>query len=368
MRGHKFLILLVAIAGLIVIIPCAPMTISDIQQSPQEIAKKTFPSVVVVLINDKNGQPVSLGSGFVIRNGIVATNLHVIEDGVSGVVKMIGADRQYPIEGILATSDKYDLALLSIPDLRAPTLMLSDRNVLVGDTIYAIGNPRGLEGTFSEGIVSSIRKLDEDELIQITAPISPGSSGGPVVNIDCDIIGVATATIMEGQNLNFAVPARYLEQLLETERKLAPLSSAKKQKGSYTNAFGDKSINGLRCEHFLWSDASIHSLGPAAFTFTIRNELNETVRNIVIYIIFYDSNSKPLDVFKYESRQEIDFGATVIPGLRIPPNLAKRVDGYVDSSVKELTTKQIKENYVEKWSDKPFTKVEYRILSFELVR
>jgi len=271
MRSDKFLPLLVAILGLIVVNPGAPMTISDIQQSPQEIAKKTFPSVAVVLINDKNGQPISLGSGFVIKDGIVATNLHVIEDGESGFVKLIGADRQYPIEGVLATSDRYDLALLSIPALRAPTLMLSLRNVLVGDTIYAIGNPRGLEGTFSEGIISSIRKLDEDELIQITAPISPGSSGGPVVNIDCDIIGVATATIIEGQNLNFAVPARYLEQLLETERKLIPLNSAKKKKDSYTNTFGDKSINGLKCDHFLWSDTSIYSTGPDSFTFTIRN-------------------------------------------------------------------------------------------------
>lgn len=367
MRNYRFLAILAVVSVIFIVLPCSSTTIWEIQQSPQEIAKKAFPSVVVVLINDNNGQPVSLGSGFVVKNGIVATNLHVIEDGDSGFVKIVGADRQYPIEGILAISDRYDLALLSIPDLRAPTLMLSDRNASVGDTIYAIGNPRGLEGTFSEGIISSIRKLDKDDLIQITAPISPGSSGGPVVNIDCNIIGVATATIMDGQNLNFAVPAKYLGQLLETEKKLSPLKLARKKRDSYTDSFGNRNISGIKCEHFLWSDTSeLSSYG--SFTFSIRNELNATIKNILIVIIFYDSNNKPLDIYEYESDPDRQIGVLVISGFSIPPNLARRVYGRVDISVKKLTTRLITENYARKWSNTPFTKIEFRVLSFELVK
>src|SRR5262249_3421737 len=81
----------------------------------------------------------------------------------------------------------------------------------IGDEVYVVGNPEGLEGTFSQGIISSLRGND---YIQITAPISHGSSGGPVLNKNGEVIGVAVGLIEEGQNLNFAIPVSKLTQLL----------------------------------------------------------------------------------------------------------------------------------------------------------
>jgi S1-C subfamily serine protease len=98
--------------------------------------------------------------------------------------------------------------------------------------VFVVGNPRGLEGTFSQGMVSSIRGLDSGTLLQITAPISAGSSGGPVLDVLGNVIGVAVATIREGQNLNFAVPTNYLAALVDRIGVVQPLASNAKSRGT----------------------------------------------------------------------------------------------------------------------------------------
>ena len=110
-----------------------------------------------------------------------------------------------------------DLALIGVSNTKVPSLSLgSSRKLTVGQKLYAIGNPQGLEGTFSEGIVSSIREVGNDYFIQMTTPISPGSSGGPVLDERGLVVGVSVATFQNGQNLNFAVPVTYLNQLVES--------------------------------------------------------------------------------------------------------------------------------------------------------
>ena len=109
-----------------------------------------------------------------------------------------------------------------------PSLSLGNSDtVQVGETVYAVGNPQGLEGTFSQGIVSSIRQVGSDKVLQITAPISPGSSGGPVLNSKGEVIGVSVATFRGGQNLNFAIPSNYLKVLIAKAGPPKPLSGTK---------------------------------------------------------------------------------------------------------------------------------------------
>ena len=152
-------------------------------QSPQQIAKKTLVSTVLLVMEDANGQPLSLGSGFFVRNGQVATNLHVVKGAARGYAKLVNQKTKYDIEGITAVDAERDLIILKISVSGAQIISLGDSDtVQVGSPIYAVGNPRGLEGTFSQGIISSIRKVRTDKLLQLTAPISPGSSGGPVLN------------------------------------------------------------------------------------------------------------------------------------------------------------------------------------------
>jgi hypothetical protein len=110
--------------------------------------------------------------------------------------------------------------------------------VQVGDPVYAVGNPQGLEGTFSQGIISSIRDAGLDKLLQITAPISLGSSGGPVLNSKGEVIGVSVATFKAGQNLNFAIPSNYLKALLPNSGLAKPLTSAKSARNQQSISVG----------------------------------------------------------------------------------------------------------------------------------
>ena len=195
----------------------APTTQDQTSQTPQQIAKSVLTSTVLIVMEDANGKSISSGSGFFIERGMIATNLHVVEGVFKGYVKRVGTNKKYPIIGIAAMDSRQDLAILIVSDFGAPILPLGNSDkVQVGESIYVAGNPIGfLEGTFSNGIVSGVREFRVDsKRIQITAPISKGSSGGPVLNSKGEVIGVAVSTITAGQNLNFAIPSDYLNELL----------------------------------------------------------------------------------------------------------------------------------------------------------
>jgi tetratricopeptide (TPR) repeat protein len=201
---------------------CAPATAKA--QVARAIAQKAFPSVVLLTMESANGEGGYLGSGFFVREGIVATNFHVVKGSSKGFARVLGLKDEYPIAGIVGIDRERDLVLLSVPGAKAPSLPLGDSSqVAVGDEVYVVGNPKGLEGTFSEGIVSAVRQVGSNTLIQVTAPISPGSSGGPVLNSQGKVIGIAVATIKGGQNLNFAVPSLYLSPMLAELKPLRPL-------------------------------------------------------------------------------------------------------------------------------------------------
>lgn len=162
--------------------------------TPQQIAQKTFPSVVLLVMEDANGQPVSMGSGFFVRDGVIATALHITERAARGYAKIVRQKGKYDILGTQGTDEARDLVLLAVDGAKARSLSLGESGeVAVGDEVYVVGNPLGLEGTFSQGIVSSVRQVDSDTLLQITAPVSPGSSGGPVLNSDGKVVGIAVA-------------------------------------------------------------------------------------------------------------------------------------------------------------------------------
>ena len=316
-------------------------------QTPQQIAKKAFGSTVLLVMEDANSQPISLGSGFFVRNGQIATNLHVIEGATRGYAKLVGQKTKYDIEGITAIDPQRDLVILKVSALGQQVLSLGDSNaVQVGESVYAVGNPRGLEGTFSQGIISSIREVGTDKLLQITAPISPGSSGGPVLNGSGEVIGVSVATFRGGQNLNFAIPSNYLKALVAQVGPAKPFSRAKpaRLRRSILAGLGGRSVEGVTGGKLTWTYTAMQS---GNYAFSLRNRLRENVRNIYCFVIFYDVQDDPIDV-----------DVVQFQGL-IPPGLAKRVTSKVHKSVQVLTTRTM--------SAKPHTKVEFRILDFEIV-
>ena len=323
--------------------------------TPQEIARRAFGSTVLLVMEDANGQPLSLGSGFFVGDGVVASNLHVVEGASRGYAKIIGQRAKHQIEGVTAIDAERDLVILKISGAGATALALGNSDaVQVGETVYAIGNPQGLEGTFSQGIVSSIREIGNDTLLQITAPISPGSSGGPVLNRRGEVIGVSAATFRGGQNLNFAIPSNYLKTLLAKAGPAKPLMEAKAAKAqrSILSDLGGRSTEGVVGGAFAWADQLYEWDG--SYTITLRNKLREPVKNVYCLVVFYDrgGNVLDVDVIRYQ-------------GV-IPAGLGKRTSGSVDSSIKRLTTPPSRQNpYLS--SFEPTTKLEIRVLYFEIV-
>ena len=194
----------------------------------EDIAEKALAATVYLEMKDKNGKTLGIGSGFFVKPNLIATNYHVIEGAAKGTAKLVGKTTTYNIEGVTATDKDNDLALLKVTAFGIKQISLGDSDkVRIGETVYVAGNPKGLEGTFSDGIISSRRDKLTKERLQMTAPISPGSSGGPVLNKKGEVIGVSFMTLEGGQNLNFAIPSKYLKKLLEQEKPAKPLSQGK---------------------------------------------------------------------------------------------------------------------------------------------
>ena len=208
---------------MIVLIFCTIST-APAQTAPQ-IAEKTLAATVYLEMQDSKGLLLGFGSGFFVRDNLIATNYHVIEGAARGTAKLVGKFTTYTIEGVTATDKTNDLALLKVtaPGIK-PLPLGNSTDVKIGETVYVAGNPKGLEGTFSNGIISSRRDKNTKERLQMTAPISPGSSGGPVLNSKGEVIGVSFMTLVGGQNLNFAIPSRYLTELLTKSKPATPLA------------------------------------------------------------------------------------------------------------------------------------------------
>ena len=195
-------------------------------QTTEHIAEKALAATVYLEMQDSTGETLSIGSGFFVRQDLIVTNYHVIEGAARGTVKLVGKHTIYTIEGVTAKSTYDDLVILkvSVPGIKPLPLVKNSDSVKIGAQVYVAGNPKGLEGTFSDGIISSKRGGHANQRLQMTAPISPGSSGGPVLNTRGEVIGVSFMTIEGGQNLNFAIPSNYIKTLLTLSKRVRPLS------------------------------------------------------------------------------------------------------------------------------------------------
>jgi S1-C subfamily serine protease len=179
--------------------------------------------VLTILSMDRKGSPVAQGSGFILTaDGLAASNYHVLKGAAAAVAECCNG-RRFEIGAIEGADLVRDLVVFQLyeqnftvkPHNLPYKTIGSSKDVAVGDKVIAIGSPQGLENTVSDGIVSAIRQDESVRYLQITAPISPGSSGGPVLGPNGQVIGVATLQLEGGQNLNFAVGVEYLSPLLD---------------------------------------------------------------------------------------------------------------------------------------------------------
>jgi tetratricopeptide (TPR) repeat protein len=201
-----FLFIVVLIA---IVIP------ADGQDLLPELVRRIKPSAVAIETFDSRGDKLSRGSGFFIDSDRIVTNRHVIE-GAYRAEAHSSTGKVYPVKGVLAVDAEGDIALLKIdaPADQIKPLSLDKTSPQEGESIVVIGNPLGLEGSVTNGIVSAVRDIPTfGRIIQITAPISSGSSGSPVVNMQGQVIGIATLQITGGQSVNFAIPSERISQL-----------------------------------------------------------------------------------------------------------------------------------------------------------
>lgn len=211
-----------------------PPTAASVANLPAEdLFKQASPAVVRIVVRDEKLKEIGLGSGFFVSSdGILVTNYHVVDKARYATV-LLPSDAMLFVEGILAVDEQADLAVLKVngKDLPSLSLLQGGQTPAVGVRVYAIGNPQGLSNTLSEGLISGVRMIAPDlPVLQITAAISPGSSGGPVLDSSGQVVGVATA-ILAGplaQNLNFAVPSNKVHEILAKAHsaKPVPLDSA----------------------------------------------------------------------------------------------------------------------------------------------
>lgn len=206
--------------------------------SSQEIFKRFSKMVVCIYVRNKGrdrpGGTQMMGSGFFVsRDGLLVTNYHVVEGGRSAKVRLPGGEER-TVLGARATNPDADLALLQVSGGPYGHLSLAEDAEdmpRVGDKVCAIGNPQGFVNTLSEGIVSGFRKVQGVRLLQTTAPISQGSSGGPLLNTGGKVVGVTTGSWFRGQNLNFALVLGHIRELLESAGPVQELAIAASEPG-----------------------------------------------------------------------------------------------------------------------------------------
>jgi hypothetical protein len=198
------------------------------QTDAEQVYKQVAPAVVTVMAGD------STGTGFLVRDRrTFVTAAHVIDNGEIPVVRY-GRGTLLQVRSMVVSKD-LDLAILEVDDEVAATpIPLGDRETISpGTQVYAIGTALGaLSHTLTDGMVSGIRRVGDKELLQVSSPMSPGMSGGPVLSRNGRVLGVISFTLIEGQNLNIAVAAKHVRRLLAEPLRPAEVVSAQLNKSA----------------------------------------------------------------------------------------------------------------------------------------
>src|ERR1017187_3658150 len=223
-----------------------PIAFGQITLTTAQIAKKVSSSVVVIQGKTESGE--ILGSGFIVsKDGKIVTNLHVIRDMKTASVQLANGET-FDSVSVLAIDERRDLAVVQIAGTDLPTLGLGNSDFLtVGEPLVIVGSPRGLEGTVTAGILSSVRDSGEGfNVLQTDAAVNPGNSGGPLVNNKGQAIGVVSFKLRSAEGLNFAIPINYVRGLLNNLHEPMSLETMREHltQSAQPDSAGDTPRNG----------------------------------------------------------------------------------------------------------------------------
>jgi Trypsin-like peptidase domain len=260
------------------------------QKSAKEIYQENK-SAIVSIRGEKKA-----GSGFFISaDGKIVTNYHVVS-GERAVAIGLGDGVEIMVDDVVAQDAGLDLAILQLKGNKFKNVRLGDSDRLApGDSVVVISNPLGLESSVNDGLVSGIRKFDEAQFLQISAPVSPGSSGGPVFDRYGNVVGVAEATMRGGQNVNLAIPSNEVSKLLRTPApmKLSQLTPYPDEAGATSQASLEKVKRYLQNE--MWDEAVESLKGAVA-----EDEFDPVLRLAFGEVLFkagrYDEPARQLQI------------------------------------------------------------------------
>jgi S1-C subfamily serine protease len=302
-----------AAAGLVLaaMLPAAtPVAAQEQEPTAARIARENLSSVVTLIALDDRDQPLALGSGFFItRDGVLVTNAHVVGGAARVLVRWRGQNGV--AVKILNFARKYDLVTIQTSFTNTPSVLLADsETAAAGQDVVVLGSPQGLEGTVSTGIIGGLRTIGGVRYLQITAPISPGSSGGPVFNAQGRVIGISTATSAKGQNLNFALPANLLRDVPP-----ASIGFTAAKPTPFDLRDGDR-LKDLVYFNNIIEEFGVFAEGStlAALTASLQNRTSDTISDVRVLV-----------VVKSPRGEVLDFHMREFKGTSIPPGLAKQV-------------------------------------------
>jgi S1-C subfamily serine protease len=289
-----------------------PIAFGQTSFTTAQIAKSVSPSVVVIQGKTDSGDV--LGSGFIIsKDGKIATNLHVIRDMKTASVQLANGELFHSVS-VLATDERRDLAVLKIAGSNLPVLELGDSDALtVGEPLVIVGSPRGLEGTVTAGILSSIRDSgDGFKVLQTDAAVNPGNSGGPLANNKGQAIGVVSFKLRSSEGLNFAIPINYERILLNSVHSPITLEQMRRSLTAASTSDQHTAINLAGVElHLGMSEESVLSkfkpesrfkvseLGPGWYLITVKMDSWLSAGNLT----FHDGKLTRIALDAYSSEK-----------------------------------------------------------------
>ncbi len=203
------------VPALCLILPAPVIADDEKARTIEQLAASARKSVVMILAAGRTGKPEGVGTGFVVGEGLIATNMHVIGEGRPITVQTSDGKR-HDATAVHATDRAVDLAVIRIDVKELPPLELGNSDdVKQGREVVSLGNPRGLEYSVASGVVSARRDVDGRPMIELRMPVEPGNSGGPLLDLHGRVQGIVTLKSAVTENLGYATPIDTLKPLLD---------------------------------------------------------------------------------------------------------------------------------------------------------
>ena len=297
-----------------------------IEYSAKEVYKRVRSGVGEIVIYNSDGEAEAQGTGFFINDkGCMVTNYHVMKGAYSAEVTLYNGAR-YDVDAVIDYNASVDICMIKVDVTDNDYLTMSTRPVETGETVYALGSPRGQTGTFTDGIVSiNSNVIDDVEYIQFTAPISPGNSGGPLLNTSAEVVGINTMSMLESQNMNYAISIKAVDDLdqhkhtsmknfyQETNESYLWVEQAKafvRKASFYEEESNDTYLNADPLTKGKWTAAVLPSeedldwfyielTSPRRLTFELAPYINKEAEEIIgVVFVYKDNEMQPVGILE----------------------------------------------------------------------